>query len=206
MNESQKQGYPYWYNTTINAIPGGGGSQGGTIAIDASNDFELMQINLTAWLSSGVIITSRSSLVGTTATGTVTSGVGGTPTPNFESVELSSMVKLCRDGSATGAAVSMPGLHLIRLAFKVNDRDWQNEPLRADLYTGEPGRLWFFPRPMLIQANSSISVTAFNDFVFGANDGTATAGRGIKGNAAGTAAPTVSLQLSLFGHKLRRGA
>lgn len=193
----------YVYAATINAIPAGN-SGIGSFRIDSDADFVVQGILCSSNFSSGVTVRSRSNVVGGTATGTVTGGVGGTPTANFESVDLANLVKAYRDGPVNGAEVTNTGLHLLRLSFQDNNRQWQNEPIRADLLTMEPGTSLFLPVPQVIPANSNLTVTAYNDMPAGSNDGTASALRGVLGNAAGTAAPTVSLQVGLLGFKLYR--
>lgn len=195
-------GYPFWYVAEITGVAGNANGSD-TVAIDASNDFEVLAVFMTAFFSTGTVVRSRSNIVGTTVTGVAINGVGNAPTPNFESVDLSNMVKFYRDGQTNPAAVSGPGLHNLRLAFKTNDRDWQSKPVRADLYTGEPGRLFFFPRPQIIPASSNISVTLFND-IAGTNDGSGNTLRGVRGNDGGSTPVTVTAQIAFFGSKLVR--
>lgn len=194
----------YVYASTLNAIAAGG-QLSDAFRVEADADFVVEGILCSANWSNGVAKRTRSNLVGSVATGTVTNGVGGTPTANFESVDVADMVKLYRDGTATLAGIDNIGLHLVRLQFADNNRQWSNQPIRADLLTMEPGKTLYLPTKQVIAANSNLTVTAYNDMPSGANDGTNNNLRGILGNAAGTAAPTVSLQVSLLGYKRFRG-
>lgn len=165
-----------------------------TIRIEADADFVCFGINLSANFSSGVAFTSRSNIVGTQDTGVVANGVGGTPTANVESVTLANMLKLPREPFRNAGEGSMPGLHLLRVAFQTNDRPWQSAPMRADLITGEPGRPFLLPVPILIPANSSVQISIFNDIPARAA-ATDAALRGFSVN------PTIDVQVLLAGHK-----
>jgi hypothetical protein len=193
----------YVYATTLTAIAAGAQATD-NFRIDADADFVVQGILCSANMGSGVAYRSRSNIAGSTATGTVSSGVGGTPASTFESVDFADMVKLYRDANTNAAQVTNAGLHLIRLSFADNNRNWQSQPIRADLWTMEPGRELFLPVPQRITANSALTVTAYNDMPAGSNDGSANALRGFLGNAAGTAAPTITVQVALLGYKLFR--
>lgn len=193
----------YVYATTLSAIAAGA-QAADNFRIDADADFVVQGILCSANFGAGVAVRTRSNLIGGTATGTVTNGIGGTPTANFESVDVADQVKLYRDGQSNVAGVSGVGLHLVRLAFADNNRNWQNQPIRADLWTMEPGKSLFLPVPQIIPANAALQVTVYSDIPAGANDGTNNALRGILGNAAGTAAPTINVQVALLGYKLFR--
>jgi hypothetical protein len=193
----------FTYAATLTAVPAGQSSTQ-NFRIDGDADFVVQGILCSANFGAGVAFRSRSNIIGGTATGTVTGGVGGTPTANFESVDVADQVKLYRDGQPNGAGVNNIGLHLVRLAFQDNNRQWQNEPIRADLLTMEPGRSLFLPTPQTIAANANLTVVAYNDMPAGSNDGTANALRGVLGNAGGTTAPTITIQVALLGYKRKR--
>lgn len=200
---AKRQTTTFLYVADVTALAAQG-TQTVNFRIDADADFMVQAVLCSAFFSNGVTVRSRSNIIGATATGTVTNGVGGTPTANFESVDVADMVKLYRDGQPNAGTVSGFGLHLIRLQLSDNNRNWSNSPVRADLLTSEPGRLLFFPREQRIAANANLTVTAYSDVPTLANDGSGNAGRGILGNAAGTIAPTVSMQVALLGYKLPR--
>lgn len=194
----------YWYATTLTGIIAGGQATD-SFRIDADADFVVEGILCSANWVNGVAVRSRSNITGGTATGTVTNGVGGTPTANFESVDIANMIKLPRAAEPNAAAMDNVGLHLIRLQFQDNNRQWSNQPIRADLITMEPGSNLFLPTKQIITANSNLTVTAYNDMPAGSNDGTANALRGILGNAAGSTPPALALQVVLLGYKRYRG-
>jgi hypothetical protein len=171
-----------------------------SIRIEADSDFVVTMFMLSAQLAAGNVIRSRSNLVGAAATGTVSGGVGGTPTPNFESVDLANQLKLPRNAQPDGACL-LPGLHLLSVQLKINDRDLQSAPIRADLAAGEPGQLILLPRPLLILKNSTVLVTLTNNMPVGALAGTNNELRGILGNSAASVAPGITAQFVMDGYK-----
>lgn len=196
-HDQERRDY-YTYSTTLTSIPAQGQSTG-SFRIDADADFVVQFILCSACVAPGVAFRTRSNLVGTIATGAETNGVGQSPTGNFESVQVADSPKLYRDGQPNAAQVSNFGLHLVRLAFSDNNRNWQNEPIRADLIASEPGRMLFLPQPQRVAANSNLVVVAYSDIPSGAADGSGNTSRGWL-----NAAPPINVQVALGGYKLYR--
>lgn len=188
----------YVYSTTLSSITAGGQSTS-NFRIDADADFVVQFILASAYVVAGTAYRSRSNVIGAVATGTETNGVGGTPTASFESVQVADSPKLYRDGQPNAAQVTNFGLHLVRLAFQDNHRNWQNEPVRADLIASEPGRMLFLPQAQRIAANSNLVVTCYSDIPAGAADGGSNGSRGWL-----SASPAISVEVALGGYKAYR--
>ena len=198
---AQPKRYQFAYATTIRGIASGG-SGTGVINVDAEADFVCQAILLSANFSSNVAYRSRSSIIGGIATGAITAGVGGTPTASFESVDVANGIKLPRAAAVNAADATTPGLHLLRVGIAQNNRDWQSQPIRADLLTGEPGALAYLPQPVRIDANSTVAIQVYNDLPAGDAGGAINALRGFL--AATAAAITVEAQVVLWGFKQLR--
>ena len=188
------KGYAFTYVVDFPACAAGS-QVSAPLTIDAGNDFEVLSMLFSANLTAGIVVTSTNNLVGP-----VNNGSSGALTDN---VTLSNSFKLPRTTNPNATDV-LPGLHLVRLAVTANDKQWQSSPVRADLLTGEPGALFFFPKSPILQANSSLTFSLYNDMPSGTQAGTSTSFRNIS-SANGTDPVTISAQLVLFGSKIVRG-
>jgi hypothetical protein len=189
------RGYAYSYVVDFPNVSAGS-QVSSNLTIDAGNDFEVLSLLFSANLANGVTVRSMNSIVGP-------ANAGG-DSSDHESVTLQNLAKLPRSSNPNGADV-LPGLHLLRMSVTANDKNWQSAPTRVDLVTGEPGLLFFFPKSPILQANSSLTFTLYNDMPTGTQAGASAAFRNIIGTNSGSDPIAVSSQLVLFGSKIVRG-
>lgn len=177
MSERNKFGFNYVADFSAVA---NGQSQVQSIRIDAASDFAVMALHLAAQFTAATTFVSRSNIVGVDGT---------TATPNFTTVSLATKAKLYREPSPNVSEMSNASLGHVKLSFTINDQPWQSAPMRADLITGEPGKIFLLPLPPVLQANSVLQVTLLND---------------LPATVAGVSAPAIDAQLLLVGSKISR--
>jgi hypothetical protein len=176
---SEKAQYGFTYVADFAAVARAG-QQIANVRIDADADFVPLALHLSAWFTDGIQFVSRSNIVGTDSSAS---------SANFAPVTLATKPKLYRDGNQNIAAVSGAGLHHLKLAFATADRQWQSAPMRADLITSEPGRIFLLPVPPIIPAQSVVQVTLYND---------------LPSTIGGQGTHTIDGQLLLIGYKQQR--
>ena len=175
--------YGFFYACDFTAIVNGGNSQG-TIQIEAGADFIVEAILMTANLNVANAIVSRSNLVG------VDVAAGNDNTSNYKQIALNTSPKLYRDGTPNAAIATNASLAHLSVKIDQADRSWMNQAIRADLLSGEPGKLFLLPTPILVPGNTALNITIYNK---------------IPASFGSLVAPTVDCQIVLAGRKSRVG-
>lgn len=143
------------------------GNQTVQTRIDAETHFICLGLQLGVYFNSSVSLTT-------------TAGLSGLAT-------LAGMqVKLNREGSPLAAVNSNGHLGHIKIKVQTNDRPWTADAVRADMITGEPGKMFLLPKPIFVNANSSILSTLFNN---------------LPASVGGASNPPVDAQLVFVGYK-----
>lgn len=109
---------------------------------------------------------------------------------NINAAVAAAVPKLPRDGTPTYASATNAHMGQVRIMVKQGDRSWMSEPLRLDTIAGEPGKPFFLPTPILLAANTTLSITLYND---------------LPANIGGIAAASIDAQIVMVGEKTTIG-
>lgn len=147
-----------------------GANQLQSVKVDSGVDFIVQGLHFGANFASAVNLTT-------------TTGLSGLADINgYE-------VKLAREAGGLAATQSNGFLSHVKVAITQNDRPWMASRCRADLLTGEPGRLFLLPKEILIPGNDTVNVTVYNE---------------LPATVGGAASPSINAQLLLIGYKRAR--
>lgn len=164
----KKAQWLFWYGIDFASVARAG-NQGGIAKVDVETHFVCLALALGVYFDSTVNLTT-------------TTGISGIASMS------GAMAKLTRKPSPIAGVNTNGHLGQIKLQIQTNDRPWMNQPVRADMITGEPGELWPMPRAVFINAGSQIMATLYNN---------------LPASVGGASNPPVDANLVLIGFKQR---
>lgn len=97
--------------------------------------------------------------------------------------------KFYREAAADSTLLTSAHLGMLTLEIMTGERPWVSRPLRCDLVTGEPGKLFLFPNPVLVKGNDTILATLKSN---------------LPSTVGGASNPLVDAQLIFAGYKILR--